>query len=218
VDPASARSGAGPGAAGAGSPVRLHPLGPDDVALRAAVLRLEPAPHQLADSACARQTMPAADADPRRAPFAVLVGDEAVGFGVLDRGDLLAAVVDEPERAVLLRGFYLAAAAQGRGWGRRAAAAVPALAARVWGPVAVGGPAVVVLTVGAHNAAALRAYAAAGFVPTGVRQVGDGHEPQHVLVAAVPQPGPGQALGRGPERGAGRERERGPGRPRRRGR
>ena len=189
----SAQTGQGARAArrasGGAAPVRLHPLAAGDVALRAAVLRLEPAPHQLADSASARQTLPAADADPRRAPFAVLVGEEPVGFGVLDRGDLLAAVVDEPERAVLLRGFYLTATAQGRGWGRRAAAAVPPLAARLWGPVSAGGPALVVLTVGTGNAAALRAYTGAGFVPTGVQQVGDGHGPQHVLVAAVPQPG-----------------------------
>ncbi|WP_299035446.1 GNAT family N-acetyltransferase [uncultured Pseudokineococcus sp.] len=190
VDPS-----AGPSPEAGEPPVRLHPLTAGDVDLRAAVVALEPAPHQLADSASARQTLPAADADPRRAPFAVLVGQEAVGFGVLDRGDLLAAVVDEPERAVLLRGFYLAGAAQGRGWGRRAAAAVPALARQLWGPVTAGGPALVVLTVGTANTAALRAYAGAGFVSTGVQQLSDGHGPQHVLVAAVPQDPPRTSRG-----------------------
>ncbi|WP_298805988.1 GNAT family N-acetyltransferase [uncultured Pseudokineococcus sp.] len=168
--------------------VRLRALAPDDVALRAALVQLEPAPHQLGASASARQTLPAADADPRRAPFAVLLDAEPIGFGVLDRGDLLAQVVDEPERAVLLRGFYLTASAQGRGHGRAAATQVPALAADLWGPVAAGGPALVVLTVGTSNAAAQRAYAAAGFRGTGVQQRVEGQEPQHVLVAAVPQP------------------------------
>ncbi|WP_298992391.1 GNAT family N-acetyltransferase [uncultured Pseudokineococcus sp.] len=196
---------------GARARVRLHPLAPDDVALRAALVRLEPAPHQLRDSASARQTLPAADADPRRAPFAVLLDDEPIGFGVLDRGELLARVVDEPERAVLLRGFYLAASAQGRGRGRAAAAEVPRLAARLWGPVARGGPALVVLTVATGNAAALRAYTAAGYVATGVQQRVEGEEPQHVLVAAVPQPGATAPSGAHPaRRGAA---DRGGGRP-----
>ncbi|MEJ5915311.1 GNAT family N-acetyltransferase [Pseudokineococcus sp. 1T1Z-3] len=175
-------------AEGEGVGVRLHPLRPEDVALRAQLLALEPAPHQLVDSASARQTLPAADADPRRAPFAVLAGGRPVGFGVLDRGEWLAAVLDDPARAVLLRGFYLAAAEQGRGWGTRAAAAVPALAAQVWGPPPAG-PALAVLTVGDGNVVAQRAYAAAGWTDTGVRQVGGELGALRVLVAAVPHDG-----------------------------
>lgn len=185
------------GGAGPRGRLRLHPLAPGEVSLRAALVRLEPAPHQLPHSASARQTLPAADADPRRAPFAVLLDETPIGFGVLDRGDLLARVVDEPERAVLLRGFYLAASAQGRGHGRAAAAEVPRLAAHLWGPVARGGPALVVLTVATSNAVALRAYRAAGYVATGVQQQVEDQEPQHVLVAAVPQPS-GPAASPGP--------------------
>ncbi|MEJ5945727.1 GNAT family N-acetyltransferase [Pseudokineococcus basanitobsidens] len=181
--------------------LELHALEPEDDRLRAELLRLEPAPSQLADSASARQTLPAADADPRRAPFAVLADGRPVGFGVLDRGELLAAVLDEPDRAVLLRGFYLAAEHQGRGWGRRAAAAVPALAARLWGPASAGGPALAVLTVAEASTAARRAYAAAGWTDTGVRQVGGDQGTLAVLVVAVPQPpvrpGVGGSVSRG---------------------
>lgn len=161
--------------------VRLVPVEPHDSALRAAVSALRPRPDQEVFSATAEQTLPAADADPRRTPFAVLAAGRPVGFGVLDRGGYLDELVDEPHRAVLLRAFYLDAAAQGRGLGTAAARAVPGLAARLYPDAEL-----LVLTVNERNAAAAAAYRRAGFADTGARYLGGDAGPQHVLVAALP--------------------------------
>lgn len=158
--------------------VRLRVVRPDDEPLRRAVLGTQPRPGQEAWASTAAQTLPAADADPDRTPFAVLDGPRVVGFGVLDRGDLLRRLVDDPARAVLLRGFYLDGSAQGAGLGTAAAARVPQLARSVHP-----GTELVVLTVDGENAAAMRAYRHAGYVDTGVLALGAGSEPQHVLVA-----------------------------------
>lgn len=164
-----------------------------DHPLRAQVLRLAPLPEQERFCARASQTLPRANDDPGRTPFAVVATGpdgiaRAVGFGVLDRSGYLAELVDAPERAVLLRGFYVAADAQGRGIGSRAARAVRELAGTLQGVE------VVVLTVNVLNPAAVTAYLRGGFVDTGIRYLGGSEGPQHLLVAGVltPPSGAGQ--------------------------
>jgi GNAT superfamily N-acetyltransferase len=154
---------------------------PPEGPVREAVLTLRPRPEQEVFSSHAGITLPAADADPDRTPFAVLNGPAAVGFGVLDRRGYLDEIVDDVASAVLLRAFYLDASAQGRGLGAAAAAAVPPLAARLFPEARL-----VVLTVNEQNPAAVTAYARAGFVDTGTRYLGGSAGPQHILVAAVP--------------------------------
>ena len=165
--------------------VHLVPLGGGGAvqrseALRKAVLALAPTPEQDVWSSSAATTLPEADRDPARTPFAVLAGGRPVGFGVLDRVGILHELVDRPERAVLLRGFYLDAAEQGAGLGTAAAAAVPALARELYPDVEL-----VVLTVNVANAGAVAAYLRGGFVDTGTRYLGGAAGPQHLLVAAV---------------------------------
>ena len=152
---------------------------------RARVLALAPAPDQEVFSSRASQTLPEADADPHRTPFAVAERDVPVGFGVLDRVGILDELVDEPARAVLLRAFYVGADHQGRGLGTAAARAVPALAAELYDDVEL-----VVLTVNEQNPAAVAAYLRAGFVDTSARYLGGEAGPQHVLVSSVPRPWP----------------------------
>ena len=157
--------------------MRLVPLDGEATALRDAVVALRPLPDQEVYSSRAEETLPAAEADPDRTPFAVLLGDLPVGFGVLDRAGYLADLVDEPQRAVLLRAFYLDAAWQGRGLGVAAAREVRDLAGRLHPDADL-----VVLTVNEGNPRAVAAYLRAGFVDIGVRYLGGGAGPQHVLV------------------------------------
>jgi RimJ/RimL family protein N-acetyltransferase len=162
--------------------IALVPLWPDDAGLRAAVVLLAPTGEQEVFASRAARTLPEADADPQRTPFAVVDAGRPVGFGVLDRRGYLDDLVDTPGRAVLLRGFYLDAAEQGAGRGTAAAALVPTLAAQVYDDVEL-----VVLTVNVRNPGAIRAYTRAGFVDTGTRYLGGGAGPQHLLVARVPR-------------------------------
>lgn len=164
--------------------VRLDVVTAEDVELRLAVLALRPRPEQEVFSATAARTLPEALADPARTPFVVRRDGAPVGFGVLDRKGYLDELVDAPERAVLLRGFYLAAEHQGRGLGTRAAALVPGLAGALHPDADL-----VVLTVNTANPAAVTAYLRAGFRDTGVTYLGGDAGPQHVLVAPVPRGG-----------------------------
>ena len=161
--------------------VRLTAIAPDDDNLRVAVVALAPTAEQEIWASRAALTLPAADADPARTPFAVLDGERPIGFGVLDREGYLDQLVDEPGRAVLLRAFYLDAAAQGGGRGTSAAAAVPALAGALFDDVEL-----VVLTVNVGNPVAVAAYRRAGFTDTGTQYLGGDVGPQHLLVARVP--------------------------------
>jgi len=161
--------------------VTLTPIGPDDDTLRAAVVRLAPTPAQEVWASRAELTLPAADTDPDRTRFAVLDGDQAIGFGVLDRAGYLDELVDAPARAVLLRAFYLDVTAQGGGRGTAAASAVPVLAGALFDDVEL-----VVLTVNVANPVAVAAYRRAGFTDTGTRYLGGDAGPQHLLTAIVP--------------------------------
>ncbi|MDT0304883.1 GNAT family N-acetyltransferase [Streptomonospora wellingtoniae] len=163
--------------------VRLDRPGPDVERLRAAVLRIRVAPGQRALVTEAVETLPRADADPDRTPFAVLVDGEPVGFGIIDRGGAraeLAGVTADTARAVMLRAFYLAPERQGQGIGRRACAAVEALVRCVHPDAAE-----VFVAVSESNRAAVRAYRAGGFAPTGDRLSDGVSAPRAVLRRAV---------------------------------
>ncbi|MGH8826467.1 MAG: GNAT family N-acetyltransferase, partial [Jiangellaceae bacterium] len=162
--------------------VELVPLGADDVGLRRQVVQLRPRPDQEKYSGRAAETLPAAEVDPGRTPFAIVHGGGAVGFGVLDREGTLAEITDDPAGAVLLRGFYLDAAAQGLGLGRAAVAALPGLAATV-----APGASRMLLTVNVENPRAVRAYLSGGFLDTGREYLGGLAGPQHVFALPLRQ-------------------------------
>ncbi|QBI53222.1 Acetyltransferase (GNAT) family protein [Streptomonospora litoralis] len=147
--------------------VRLDRPGPQVERLRTAVLRLRVAPGQRGLVTEAVETLPRADADPDRTPFAVLVDAQPAGYGIIDRGGALAelsGIAADTARAVLLRAFYLAPEHQGRGIGRAACAALAPLVRSVH-PHADAA----FVIVGEANRAAVRAYRAGGFLPTGTR-------------------------------------------------
>ncbi|WP_343233543.1 GNAT family N-acetyltransferase [Streptomonospora sp. PA3] len=146
--------------------VRLDGPGPGIQRLREAVLRLRVAPGQRSLVTEAVETLPRADADPARTPFAVLCEREPAGFGIIDRGGGLARLsgVADPASAVLLRAFYLAPEWQGRGIGRRVCAGLDPLVRDIHP-----GATEVYVFVNEGNRAAERAYAAAGFAPAGLR-------------------------------------------------
>jgi GNAT superfamily N-acetyltransferase len=157
--------------------VELVVLDEDATELRRAVAALAPAEHQLVYSGRAAVTLPEADADPFRTPFAVVHEREAIGFGVLDRSPLLLALLPvDPAQTVLLRAFYLDERFQGRGLGRVAIAGVGRLVQDRWADVDH-----VTLTVNVTNVRAREAYLAAGFRDAGERYAGGSAGPQHVL-------------------------------------
>jgi GNAT superfamily N-acetyltransferase len=168
--------------------VRLDRDTPEAALLRAAVLRHRLPPGQRGHVRLPVSTLPAADADPARTPFAVVgpdpVADAAgarvacAGFGVLDRAVHARDLVPDPARAVLLRAFYVTTAWQGRGVGR--AVCSPPLLDRLAAEVAPDA-AELVLCVNEANRAAARVYARAGFVLTGRRFVDEAGEPQLVM-------------------------------------
>jgi RimJ/RimL family protein N-acetyltransferase len=159
------------------APVALVVLTEEHADLRAEVVALSPRLDQERYSGRARETLAWADSRPAMTPFAITLATKAVGFGILDRSELdLVALTPHPELAVLLRSFYIGAEHQGRGYGRTAAAATPALA-RTVAPRATQ----LLLTVNEDNPVARAAYLAAGFTDTGERFVGGALGPQHVL-------------------------------------
>ncbi|WP_150253176.1 GNAT family N-acetyltransferase [Nocardiopsis deserti] len=183
---------------GGAEPVRLVRLDrstPEADLLRETVLRHRLPPGQRGYVLLPVTTLPAADADPARTPFAVvgsgIVTDAAgaraacAGFGVLDRAVHARDLVAEPKRAVLLRAFYVTTAWQGRGVGR--AVCSPPLLDRLAGEVAPDA-AELVLCVDEANHAAARVYGRAGFAFTGRRFVDAAGGPQLVMVRPV-EPG-----------------------------
>lgn len=151
----------------------------DDVALvrvsaslREAVLRLAPRPEQEPYSGRADQTLPAAEADPRRTPYAIVFGGEPVGFFVLDTTPAEA----DPSADLVLRAFFVDARWQGRGLASAAVRVLPSLARRE-APDARS----VVLTVNVRNPVARHVYLSGGFRASGERYLGGAAGPQHVL-------------------------------------
>ncbi|WP_028649724.1 N-acetyltransferase [Nocardiopsis sp. CNT312] len=174
--------------------VRLDRATPEAAVLRGAVLGHRLAPGQSRYAGLPVQTLPVADADPGRFPFAVVrtgadlaCADTArracVGFGIIDRGGrLLREVADAPERSVLLRAFYIIPEWQGRGVGSGACSA-PLLDLLVAGVAPRAEE--IVLCVNEANEAGRRAYTAAGFSPTGRRYLDGGAGPQTVMARPV---------------------------------
>lgn len=140
--------------------------------LRERVLLLAPHPAQEVFSGRAAQTLPVAEADPRRHPYAMVEAGRPVGFFVVDETPPEA----DPAADLHLRAFFVDAAAQGRGVAKAAVHGLEDLlqtdfpAARL-----------VVLTVNARNPAARAAYLAGGFADTGELYLGGPAGPQHVL-------------------------------------
>ncbi|MGW5878208.1 GNAT family N-acetyltransferase [Nocardiopsis terrae] len=144
-------------------------------------------PEQLRFTGLPAQTLPDADSDPERFPYAVValagaLTDPATaraacaGFGVLDRA-VRSQLVDAPERAVLLRAYYVTPQWQGRGVGRTSCSPplLDGLAVEV-APHAEE----IVLCVNQSNLPAQRVYRAAGFGFTGNTVPGDAG-PQDVM-------------------------------------
>lgn len=132
--------------------------------LREAVLALAPTAEQEPWSGAAVQTLPAAEADPRRHPFVIL--DEQgkpTGFFVLDESPSPA----YPSADLVLRAFFVDQAHQRRGVGGRALAALPGLVTRE-----LPGARTVVLTVNVRNQVARQLYLRHGFTDTGELYLG----------------------------------------------
>ena len=168
---------AGTSAVGSDALVAVPPSGP----LREAALRLAPHPEQEEFSGRADQTLPLAERDPARHPYVLLERGVPVAFLVLDETPSAA----DPSADLLLRGFFVDAAAQGRGVATRAVAALPDVVHRDF-PAARS----VVLTVNVRNPAARAVYVRGGFVDAGARYLGGSAGPQDVLRLEL-EAGPG---------------------------
>ncbi len=160
--------------------VRVPASGP----LREAALRLAPRPEQEEFSGRADQTLPLAERDPARHPYVLLEASRPVAFLVLDETPSEA----DPSADLLLRGFLVDAAEQGRGVASRAVAALPEVVRRDF-PAAR----TVVLTVNVRNPAARAVYLRGGFVDAGELHLGGSAGPQHVLRLDVGATGAGVA-------------------------
>ncbi len=148
--------------------VAVPPSGP----LRDGALRLAPHPEQEEFSGRADQTLPLAERDPARHPYVLLEDGRPVAFLILDETPSDA----DPRADLLLRGFLVDAAEQGRGVATRAVAALPEVVRRDF-PSARS----VVLTVNVRNPAARAVYVRGGFVDAGELYLGGSVGPQHVL-------------------------------------
>lgn len=173
--------------------------------LRWAALRHRVTPGQRRFVTEAVHTLPRADTDPYRTPFAVVLADievhdrvtaleACVGFGILDRLGILRDLTQTPESSVLLRAYYITPEWQGKGIGRAACSA------RLLHPlISEIAPELteVVLCVNDDNEAGLRTYRAAGFVFTGVRHDGPQGSQQvmsrPVRTGRLPAPCPSEA-------------------------
>ena len=169
--------------------VRLDRKTPLANLLREVVSRQRVAPGQRRFVDEAVHTLPRADADPQRFPYAIVLNEgdltdrasalaACAGFGIIDRVGHLIDLVESPETAVLLRAFYVAPEHQGRGVGRAACAAplLDLLVAQV-APKAR----TIALCVNDDNATGERTYRAAGFTPTGRRHDAGEHGWQSVF-------------------------------------
>ena len=156
--------------------VRVPPEGP----LRDAVLRLAPRPDHELYSGRATETLPVAEQDPSRHPFTLVENGAPIGFFVLDETPADA----DTSADLLLRAFFVDAAAQGRGRGGRMVALLPDLV-REHFPAARS----VVLTVNVRNVVARALYVAGGFVDAGELYLGGPAGPQHVLRLDLPTVG-----------------------------
>ncbi|MEU0240207.1 GNAT family N-acetyltransferase [Nocardiopsis sp. NPDC006198] len=200
---AAGRTGDGDGAAGRPGPAGARRPGPPELRLvrldrgtaesallRAAVLEHRPLPGRRGYVRAPAATLPLADADPARTPFAVVAGPGPVrdaagarascaGFGVLDRAVHARDLVPDPAHAVLLRAFHVAPDWEGKGVGRASCSAplLDRLAAEVAPDASE-----LVLCVDEANRRAARVYGAAGFSFTGRRLFAEPDGIQLVMV------------------------------------
>lgn len=173
--------------------VRLDRTTPEVALLRDVLPRHRVAPDQRRFIDEAVHTLPRADDDPARFPYAIVLNngpltdravalDTCVGFGIIDRVGQLRDLVDDPTSAVQLRAFYIALEHQGRGIGRAACAAplldllVAAVAPRATQ---------IVLCLNEGNELGEHTYRAAGFMPTGGRHDAGEHGMQSVFARPV---------------------------------
>lgn len=143
--------------------------------LRGRVLELAPLRSQLRFSGRPSETLPAAEADPARRPVAMVERGCPVGFFVLHRGPV-AGLAPGPAD-VLVRGFMVDAAHQGRGVATAALARLPEFATAAEPQTQR-----LVLGVNVRNHVARHTYLRAGFEDTGHLFLGGALGPQHVLV------------------------------------
>ncbi len=150
--------------------VRFERLSPQDTG-RVAALALGPGQ----DAFTAAPAERLAALGPGEEGWAILDADGIAGFFVLDRN-----ISDEHPYArpgeVVLRSLLIDAARQGRGLGRAAMEALPALVAAEY----PGTPAIA-LTVNVRNTTARSAYLRAGFLDEGELYHGGRSGPQHVM-------------------------------------
>ena len=174
--------------------VRLDRTTPEVALLREVLPRQRVAPDQKRFVTEAVHTLPRADEDPERYPYAVVRNDvpltdrsaaldACAGFGIIDRRpSVLRGLVEDPEQAVLLRAFYVTPEHQGRGVGR-AACTAPLLDLLV---AAIAPEATrIVLCVSEGNETGERTYRSAGFTPTGRRHDAGDRGAQNVFARPV---------------------------------
>jgi RimJ/RimL family protein N-acetyltransferase len=142
--------------------------------LRQRVLRLAPRPEQQRFSGRASDTLSLAANPRRRAVVGLDDGGEPVAFMILDTGASMVAV--HRPGTVGVRGFYVDARHQGRGFGTAVLLALPGYVREHY-PDADR----IALTVNEANPSAQRAYFRAGFVDTGERYAAVPSSPQLVL-------------------------------------
>lgn len=159
-----------------GGQISLAIVGPE---LHARVLALAPHPFQRAWSGVPADTLVPAERDPHQWPVAILLDGEPVGFLVL-HGGVSAGRFVRPRGELLIRAFFVDAAYQRGGIGRRALALLPAFASGLEPSLSR-----LVLTVNDTNEVAQRAYTRAGFLDTGERYQRPGGGPQLVLELPV---------------------------------
>ncbi|PZQ96809.1 MAG: GNAT family N-acetyltransferase [Cereibacter sphaeroides] len=145
----------------------------------ARVMHLIPGPHE--------HIFTATPADRLRAlghaetGWAILEGDDVVGFFVLD-GDFAALHDFAREDEIGLRSLLIDSARRGEGLGQAAMLALPGLVAREY-PQARG----VVLTCNLRNKKAYETYLRAGFADTGEVYLGGSAGPQHIMQLRGPE-------------------------------
>lgn len=155
----------------------VHPIRAD---LRDAVLALQVQPDQQVHVGRIIDLLADAESRPSCEPMAVLLDDHTIGFYCIETVVRTVTGHDLDLPALGLRGFFIDARWQRRGWGAAALEALLRdLASRH--PKAR----LLALTVSADNAAAMALYQRGGFGDSGERYHGGRAGPQHLLLRAL---------------------------------